>query len=111
MIQGARWAAQNVEESENSEIRSSVRQMDLDCKETASDKVAAIQAEQPLLLDARRAAALLGIGVSTLYKLHSSGRVPAPVRLGASVRWRRAELVAWTAADCPPRGRWTWNTG
>ena len=66
--------------------------------------------EPALLLDARQVAAMLKIGVSTLYKLHASGRVPEPVRLGASVRWRRAELVAWTAAGCPARGRWTWKS-
>ena len=63
---------------------------------------------EPLLLTANEAAVLLGISRSNLYRLNSSGRLPLPVRLGASVRWRRDELAAWVDAGCPPRTRWEW---
>jgi excisionase family DNA binding protein len=64
--------------------------------------------EQPLLLSAVEAAGLLGIGRTQLYALHSSGRLPLPVRLGGRVLWRRAELAAWTACEppCPSREKW-----
>jgi excisionase family DNA binding protein len=64
--------------------------------------------EQPLLLSAVEAAALLGIGRTALYALNSSGRLPLPVRLGGRVLWRRAELAAWTACEppCPSREKW-----
>lgn len=68
-------------------------------------------ATEQLLLDAPQVAALLGIGISTLYKLNSGGRLPEPLRLGACVRWRRAEVADWIAAGCPARGRWTWREG
>lgn len=61
---------------------------------------------EPLLLTADEAAARLGLGRSTFYRLHSSGRVPLPVRLGGSVRWRAAELSEWVHQGCPPRSRW-----
>jgi len=63
----------------------------------------------PMLLDAREAARLLGLGRSTFYRLHTSGRVPSPVHLGGAVRWRREELEAWARAGCPPRAKWSWN--
>lgn len=60
-----------------------------------------------LLIDARAAAELLNIGESTLWKLHSQGRIPNPMRLGGRVvRWRREELEAWVRAGCPARHLW-----
>lgn len=55
----------------------------------------------PALLDARAAAALLAVSPRHLYRLADAGRCPAPVRLGAAVRWRQAELLDWLAAGCP----------
>jgi excisionase family DNA binding protein len=60
----------------------------------------------PLLVDAREAARLLGIGKSLFYQLKSAGRLPAPIRLGWAVRWPLDELKAWTAAGCPAAERW-----
>lgn len=68
--------------------------------------LAAPVAVAPLLLDARAAAALLGISRAHFFKLYSSDRTPRPVRLGRSVRWRREELVAWLEAGCPSYDRW-----
>lgn len=55
------------------------------------------------LLDVRGVAALLG-GCSTrhVYRLAETGRMPAPVKLGALVRWRRTELQAWLDGGCKP---------
>jgi excisionase family DNA binding protein len=65
-------------------------------------------AEQSLLLSAGQTAALLGVGRTTLYALHSSGRLPLPVRLGGRVLWRRAEIEAWIMSEppCPNREKW-----
>lgn len=50
-----------------------------------------------LLLDARNAAAFLGVSLRTLYALRASGELPPPVQLGERiVRYRRADLVAFT---------------
>ena len=61
---------------------------------------------EPLALAARDAAKLLGIGRTTFYRLHSSGRVPLPVRLGGSVRWYKPELQEWLAEGAPSRAKW-----
>lgn len=59
-----------------------------------------------LLVDAGEVAKMLGIGTRTVWRLHSGGRIPAPIRLGGAVRWRRQELIDWIAAGCPARTRW-----
>jgi excisionase family DNA binding protein len=56
----------------------------------------------PALLDVRAAAALLGCSPRHVYRLADAGRMPPPVRLGALVRWRRADLDVWLAEGCPP---------
>jgi len=55
------------------------------------------------LLSVRDVAALLG-GCSTrhLYRLVDAGRMPPPVKLGGLTRWRRAEILNWIKAGCPP---------
>jgi predicted DNA-binding transcriptional regulator AlpA len=60
----------------------------------------------PLAVDADGAAALCTVSVRHWLALHSSGRVPLPVRLGRSVRWRRDEIAEWLAAGCPNREAW-----
>ncbi len=58
------------------------------------------------LLSARKAAALCSLGLSTWWRYHSAGKIPSPVRIGGSVRWRHAELHDWMDANCPPREKW-----
>jgi len=53
---------------------------------------------EPLLLTAKQTAVLLGVSIRHLYKLHSGGRLPRPLRLGRAVRWRRDEIIAWIEA-------------
>lgn len=54
------------------------------------------------LLDVRAVAALLDCSSRHVYRLADTGRLPPPIRLGSLVRWRRAELLDWLAAGCPP---------
>ena len=62
---------------------------------------------KPILVDARRAAAMLGVGLRTLRTMDAAGRLPAPVRLSPGcVRWRLAELRDWTEAGAPDRATW-----
>ena len=53
------------------------------------------------LLDVQAMAALLNCATRTVYRLADAGRMPRPVKLGALVRWRRAEILDWLAAGCP----------
>ena len=53
-----------------------------------------------LLIDAKEAAWMCGVSLSTWYNLVAAGKTPAPVRLGCSVKWRKGELMGWIAAGC-----------
>ncbi len=60
----------------------------------------------PLAVAAKEVGSLLGISVRQVWRLNSSGRLPRPIRLGGSVRWRREEIVAFLDAGCPDRKTW-----
>lgn len=61
----------------------------------------------PLLVDSKTAALLIGVGISTFYAMDRSGELGPPgVRLRRRRLWPREELVAWVRAGCPPRPRW-----
>ena len=59
-------------------------------------------AEPAAMLDVDGLAELLRCSPRTVYRLADSGRLPRPVKLGALVRWRRAEIDDWLTAGCPP---------
>jgi excisionase family DNA binding protein len=59
------------------------------------------------LIDVRAVAALLDCSTRHVYRLADADRMPAPVRIGALVRWRRAEIEEWIAAGCPSTRRAT----
>lgn len=54
---------------------------------------------RPLLVDAKQAARLLGIGRTTLYELIKAGAV-VPVHIGRCVRFSVAELEQFVANGC-----------
>jgi prophage regulatory protein len=53
------------------------------------------------LLTAAEAAEVAGVAKRSWWRYVSSGKAPAPVRLGGAVRWRRSELAEWITAGCP----------
>lgn len=59
-----------------------------------------------LVLTAEEVAELLCISRAHVFRLHNSGRLPKPIRLGRAVRWPRRTLEAWLEAGAPPRDRW-----
>jgi excisionase family DNA binding protein len=54
------------------------------------------------LLDVRAVACMLGCSARHVYRLADAGRMPAPLKLGALVRWRRLDLDNWLASGCKP---------
>lgn len=60
----------------------------------------------PMLLSVVQVAAMLGVSRAHIWRLHTAGHLPAPLRLGRAVRWRRSELEAWLAAGAPHRDKW-----
>lgn len=59
-----------------------------------------------LALSPEELAASLGISRAHIFRLHSAGKLPKPVRLGRSVRWPVREIESWLAAGCPCREKW-----
>ncbi|MFC1587894.1 helix-turn-helix transcriptional regulator [Planctomycetota bacterium] len=60
-----------------------------------------------MLLTARQLGALLGVGKSTIWSWHASGKVPRPVCIGKRcTRWNAEEVQQWIDSGCPPRGKW-----
>ncbi len=57
-------------------------------------------AVEPLLMNATEMAGMLKVSKATLWRLRASGRLPRPVRIGASVRWRIAEIRTWIEEGC-----------
>jgi predicted DNA-binding transcriptional regulator AlpA len=56
------------------------------------------------LLDVKAVSAL-GVGSTRhVFRLAESERMPAPVKIGALVRWRRQEIIDWISAGCPAVG-------
>ena len=52
------------------------------------------------LMTVREVAARLKVSTRQVWKLAASGRLPGPMRLGRSVRWRADDLAAFIAAGC-----------
>ena len=55
------------------------------------------------LLTVKQIAKLLVLSPRTIYRLAAEDRMPAPVRVGRSVRWDTKDIEAWLAAGCPRR--------
>lgn len=60
----------------------------------------------PLLLSTKSLARELDVSERTIRKLNSAGKIPKPLKLQGSVRWRYDELRAWIAAGAPARDVW-----
>ncbi len=58
-----------------------------------------------VLIAVTELAELLGVSVRTAWRKESTGHLPAPVRIGGLVRWRRAEIMQWIDDGCPKKGR------
>ena len=62
------------------------------------------QAEAPVMWELWRIAtvsAKVGIGKTTIYSLVQRGKFPAPRKVGGSVAWLSADVIAWMAS-LPP---------
>jgi excisionase family DNA binding protein len=54
------------------------------------------------LLDVKAVAHLLDCSTRHVYRLADGGRMPAPLKVGSLVRWRRHDLDEWLAGGCKP---------
>ena len=44
-----------------------------------------------------------GLSERTLWRLNDSGKLPAPLRIGHSVRWRKSDILQWIEMGTPDR--------
>jgi len=66
-----------------------------------ADGIGGANRARPELLDVNHVARLLTCAPRTVYRLADAGKLPRPMRLGALVRWRREEVLAWITDGCP----------
>ena len=46
---------------------------------------------------------VMGLSERTLWRLNDSGKLPVPIRIGNSVRWRQGDIETWIRLGCPDR--------
>ena len=61
---------------------------------------------ESLMIGVKELAAMIQRSTRSIWRDTSSGKLPKPVRLGGSARWRRKEIIAWIDAGCPSREKW-----
>ncbi|MGD0596783.1 MAG: AlpA family phage regulatory protein [Sedimentisphaerales bacterium] len=55
------------------------------------------------LLTAKALGQMLSLSKRQIFRLSSCGKLPAPIRIGGSVRWVESTIAAWLKAGAPDR--------
>ncbi|MDD5050954.1 MAG: AlpA family phage regulatory protein [Candidatus Pacebacteria bacterium] len=55
------------------------------------------------LLTAKQLGGLLSLSKRQIFRLNSCGKLPAPIRIGGSVRWAESTIAEWLVAGAPDR--------
>ena len=55
------------------------------------------------LLTAKQVGDSLNLSKRQIFRLNSSGKLPAPIRIGGSVRWASSIIETWIDMGCPDR--------
>jgi len=55
------------------------------------------------LVDVVAVAERLSVSTRAIWKWQACGRLPVPVRVGRSVRWRSSDIDEWIERGCPSR--------
>ena len=64
------------------------------------------QITKTTLINAQKFGQLLDISKRQIFRLKATGKIPAPLKVGGSVRWNECEVYEWIAAGCPDRKTW-----
>lgn len=65
------------------------------------ERVRAFLDKQPVMLSVKDVARILGCSTRHVYRMSDSGKMPAPIKLGALVKWRAEDVATWMDAGCP----------
>lgn len=55
------------------------------------------------LLSAKAVGQMLSLSKRQIFRLNSCGKIPAPIRIGGSVRWAQSTITQWLKAGAPDR--------
>ena len=55
------------------------------------------------LLTAQAVGEMLSLSKRQIFRLNSCGKMPAPIRIGGSVRWANSTIQSWISLGCPDR--------
>ena len=55
------------------------------------------------LLTAKSLGQMLSLSKRQIFRLNSSGKLPASIHIGGSVRWSESTIAAWLKAGAPDR--------
>lgn len=55
------------------------------------------------LLSAKQLGALLVLSRRQISRLDACGKIPKPLKIGGSLRWRQSDIELWQSMDCPDR--------
>lgn len=55
------------------------------------------------LLSAKEFAKMISLSFRQVHRLNSCGKIPAPVKVGGSLRWKLEDIEQWIAMRCPDR--------
>jgi len=62
-----------------------------------------VTSQDTQLLDAKSLGSRLRLSKRQIFRLNSAGKIPAPIRIGGSVRWSEGTIAAWLRAGAPDR--------
>ena len=64
-------------------------------KQDRNQELAKIQ-----LINAGQLALIGGFSKRQVFRLNSAGKIPSPVRIGGSLRWRLSDIELWMDCEC-----------
>jgi predicted DNA-binding transcriptional regulator AlpA len=59
-----------------------------------------------VLIDRATFAQMLGRSLRSFDADRAANRLPHPITLGGSLKWRREEVMRWIEAGCPSANKW-----
>ena len=74
-------------------------------QERTTQQMTATVPARERFLDVGQVAMVLDVSKRSVYRLRDGGRIPAPLRIGRSARWRATGIDDWTERGCPFRRR------